>query len=79
MIMVNLTTNKLRLIARKTGMKDYQNMSEKRLLSTLDKTDQIFENLLQNGLEEIIKMQNLSQNDLKQITRMNNLLQHKLQ
>ena len=60
-IIVNLTTYELRLIAGKRGIKNYQNMSREKLLSTLDKSECIFENLLQNGLEQIAKMQNLSQ------------------
>ena len=38
-------------------------MSKEKLLSTLDKSERIFENLSQNGLERIAKMQNLSQNE----------------
>ena len=34
--MVNLTTYELRLIARKRGIKNYQNMSREKLLSTPD-------------------------------------------
>ena len=54
-------------------------MSKKKLLSTLDKSERIFENLSQNGLERIAKMQNLSQNELKQITKMSNISQNELQ
>ena len=71
--MVNLTTHELRLIARNKGIKNYQNMSREKLLSTLDESERIFENLSQNGFEQIAKMQNLSQNELKQITKMQNL------
>ena len=39
--MVNLTTHKLRLIARKRGIKNYQNMSREKLLSTLDELERI--------------------------------------
>ena len=49
--MVNLTTDKLRLIPEKRGIKNYQNMSRKKLLSTLDKSEHNFKNISQNGLE----------------------------
>ena len=77
--MVNLTTNELRLIAKKRGIKNYQNMSREKLLSTLDESECIFENLLQNRLERIAKMQNLLQNELKQIIKMQNLSQNELE
>ena len=38
MIVVNLTTHELRLIAGKRGIKNYQNMSREKLLSTLDES-----------------------------------------
>ena len=78
-IMVNLTTHELRLIAGKRIIKNYQNMSREKLLSTLDESEHIFENLSQNGLKRIAKMQNLSQNELKQIIKMQNLLQDELE
>ena len=77
--MVKLTTYKLRLIAGKRGIKNYQNMSREKLLSTLDKSEHITENLLKNGLERIARMQNLSLNELEQITEMNNLSKNKLE
>ena len=77
--MVNLTTHKLRLIAGKRGIKNYQNMSREKLLSTLDKSEHILKDLSQNELKQIAKMQNLSQNELRQITKMNNLLQNELE
>ena len=46
--MVNLATYELRLIARIRGIKNYQNMSTEKLLSALDESERIFENLLQN-------------------------------
>ena len=58
--MVNLTTHNLRLIARKRGIKNYQNMSREKLLSTLDELERILKDLSQNELKEIAKMQNLS-------------------
>ena len=54
-------------------------MSREKLLNTFDELEHIFENLLQNGLEQIARMQNLSQNGLEQITEMNNLLLNKLE
>ena len=76
--MVKLTKYELRLIARNRGIKNYQNMSREKLLSTLDKSERITENLSKNGLEQIVRMQNLSLNELKQIERMNNLSLKKL-
>ena len=76
--MVNLTTHEIKLIAKNRGIKNYQNMSREKLLSTLDKSEHITENLLKNGLKQIAKMQNLSLNELEQIERMNNLSLNKL-
>ena len=70
--MVNFTTDELRLIGEKRGIKIYQNMSRKKLLSTLGKSGRNFKNILQNGFERIAKMENVSQNELKQITRIKN-------
>ena len=72
-IIVNFTTDELKLIAEQRGIKNYQNMSRKKLLSTLDKSERNFKNISLNGLERIAKMQNLSQNELEQITTMKNL------
>ena len=77
--MVNLTTHELRLIAGKRGIKNNQNISREKLLSTLDESERIFQNLSQNRLEQIAKMQNLSQNELEQITKMRNLSQNELE
>ena len=44
-------------------------MSREKLLSTLDESEHILKDLLQNGLKRITKMQNLSQNELKEITK----------
>ena len=41
--MANPTTNELRLIAKNRGIKNYQNMSKEKLLSTLDESECIFE------------------------------------
>ena len=57
--MVNFTTDELRIIAEKRGIKNYQ---RKKLLSTLDKSVHNFKNILQNELKRIAIMQNLSQN-----------------
>ena len=78
-VMVNLTTYKLSLIAEKWGIKNYKNMSREKLLSTLDESERNFKNISQNGLEWIAKMQNLSQNELEQITKMWNLSQNELE
>ena len=77
--MVNLTTHKLRLIARKRGIKNYKKMSRENLSSTLDELESIFKNISQNRLERIAKMQNLSQNELMQITKTKNLSQNELE
>ena len=76
--MINLTKYELKLIAGNRGIKNYQNMSEEKLLDTILKHDRITKNLLENGMENIAKMQNLSLNDLEQIERMNNLSLNKL-
>ena len=77
-IMINLTKYEFKLIAGNRGIKNYQNMSKDKLLSAIVKSERITENLSQNGLERIARMQNLSQNDLEQITKMNNLSLNKL-
>ena len=53
-------------------------MSREKLLSTLDKSERITENLSKKGLNKIVKMQNLLLNELEQIERMNNLSLNKL-
>ena len=59
--MQKLTTYELKLIAAENrGIKNHQNMSREKLLSTIDKLELVFENLSQNGLDQISKMQNLS-------------------
>ena len=77
--MVNPTKYELKFIAKNRGIKNYQNMSREELLSTLDKSEHITENLSKNGLERIAKMQNLSLNELEQITEMNNLSKNRLE
>ena len=53
-------------------------MSKEELLNIIVKSEHITENLSQNGLERIARVQNLSQNDIEQITEMNNLSLNKL-
>ena len=74
--MVNFATYELRLITEKRGIKNYQNMSREKLLSTLYESERILNGLSKNGLERIATMQNLSQNELKEITKMQNLSQN---
>ena len=77
--MINLTKYELKLIAGNRGIKNYQNMSGKKLLRTLNKSDRNFKNISLNGLEQIGKMQNLSQNQLEQIKRMKSLPKNELE
>ena len=60
--MVNFITDELKLIAEKGGIKNYQNMSRKKLLRSLSKSERNFKNISLKGLDRIAKMQNLSQN-----------------
>ena len=46
-----LTTDELRLIVEKGGIKNYQNMSRKKLLKNIDKSRLNFKNISQNGLK----------------------------
>ena len=48
-IMVKLTTNEVKLIAKNRGIKYYQSMSREKLLSTLDESERVTENLLKMG------------------------------
>ena len=77
--MVNLTKCELKLIVGNRGIKNCQNMSRKKLLRTLNKSDRNFKNISLNGLERIAKMQNLSQNELEQIKRMRSLPKNELE
>ena len=54
-------------------------MSKEKLLSTLDELKCIFENLSQNGLKGIAKMDNVSQNNLKKIVEIQDLSRNKLE
>ena len=47
--MVNLTTHERKLIAKNRAIKNYQNMSREKLLSTFDKSEHTTENLSKNG------------------------------
>ena len=67
--MVKLNTYEVKLIAKNRRIKNYQSMSREMLLSNLDKSERITENLSKNGLNKIARMQNLSQNDLEQIEK----------
>ena len=53
--MVKLTEHELRLIAKNRGIKSHLNISRENLLSTLDKSEHITENLSKNGLNKIKK------------------------
>ena len=68
--MVNLTEHKLRLVVKNRGIKNYNNMSREKLLSTLDETELNLNTLSERGLNQIAKMQNLLQNESNQIIKM---------
>ena len=61
--MINLSKYELELIGGNRGIINYQNVSKEELLNAIVKSEHIIENLSQNGLEEIVRMQNLSQDD----------------
>ena len=63
--MINPTTDELRRMAEKRGIENYQNMSRKKLLRSLNKSERNFKNTLLKGLDRIAKMQDLSQNELE--------------
>ena len=67
--MINLSKYELKLIAGNRCIKNYQNVSKEELLNAIVKSERISENLSQNGLEKIARMQNLSQKDLEQIAK----------
>ena len=66
-------------MAGNRGINNYQNMSEEKLLHAILKYDRFVENLSQNGLERIARMQNLSQKEPEQIPKMQDLLQNELE
>ena len=68
--MISLTKHELRFVAKNRGIKNYENMSREKLLSTLDEWERNFKTLSEKGLEQIAKMQNLSLNGLNQIIKM---------
>ena len=76
--MVKLTKYELKLIAKNRGINNYLNMSEEKLLSTLDKLEGITENLSKYGLNKIVKIQNFSLSELEQVVEMNNFSENKL-
>ena len=78
-IMEKFTTDELKLIAEKRGIKNYQNISRKKLIRALDKWKRNFKDMRLKKLDRIAKMQNLSQNELEQIAKMNNLPRNKLE
>ena len=70
--MVNLATHELRLVAKNMSIKNYTNILEEKLLSTLDELECNFNTLLETGLKQIVKMQNSSYNDLDQVIKIQN-------
>ena len=53
--MLNLATHELRLVAKNRSIKNYTNMLEEKLLSTLDELQRYFNTLLETGLKQIAK------------------------
>ena len=60
LIMVSLTTYKLRLIAEKRNIEDYKIMPREELLKTFNESECFLKKLSQNGPKWIAKIQNLS-------------------
>ena len=75
--MVNLTEHELRLVAKNKGIKNYKNMSREKLFSTLDETKRNI-NTSEKGSKRIKKVQNLLQNELNQIMKMHDQSRDKL-
>ena len=88
--MVNLTEHELRLVAKNRGIKNYKNMSREKLFSTLDETKRNLntsekgskrikkvQNLLQNELNQIMKMHDQSRDELKQIAKIRRIKNYK--
>ena len=88
--MVNLTEHKLRLVVKNRGIKNYKNMSREKLFSTLDETKRNLntsekgskrikkvQNLLQNELNQIMKMHDQSRDELKQIAKIRRIKNYK--
>ena len=76
--MVKMTENKLKIIAKNKGVKNYQNMSKEELTSALDKLKSINENLSRNELKKIVKIQNLSLNELDDMLKIMQICQRKI-
>ena len=53
--MENFTTDELKLIAEKRGIKNYQNMLRKKLIRALDKTKRNFNDITLKKLDRIAK------------------------
>ena len=77
--MENFITDALKLIAEKRDIKNYQNISRKKLIRALDKSKRNFKDITLKKRDRIAKIQNLSQDELEKIARMNNLPQNKLE
>ena len=77
--MENFTKDELKLIAEKIDIKNYQNMSRKKLIRAPDKSKRNFKDITLKKLDEVAKMQNLSQDELEQIAQMNSLPINKLE
>ena len=88
--MVNLTEHELRLVAKNRGIKNYKNMSREKLFSTLDETKRNLntsekgskrikkvQNILQNELNQIMKMHDQSRDELKQIAKIRRIKNYK--
>ena len=65
--MENFTTDELKLIAEKRGIKNYQNIIRKKLIRALDKTKRNFKDLTLKKLDRIAKIQNLSQDKQEEL------------
>ena len=63
--MIKATEYNLRRTAKRKGILESQNESNKELLRIINKLKCIFENLSKNEFNKITKMQNLSLNKLK--------------
>ena len=65
--MENFTTDELKLIAERRGIKNYQNIIRKKLIRALDKTKRNFKDLTLKKLDRIAKIQNLSQDKQEEL------------
>ena len=71
-----LEKHEKKLIAKNRGIKNYQNVSEDKLLNAIVESGRIKKKSSQQGLTKIEKITNLSHNELEQITKMNDLIQN---